>query len=299
MPAHVPKALLVDGLFVAASFTNRCGTRAYKTYVPALNEGRPRALVVMLHGWGQGADDFALGTRMNQVADELGFIVAYPEQTAEANAGRCWNWYEVANQQRDDGEPSLIAGITRDVIARHNVDPARVYVAGLSAGGAMAAIMGNTYPELYAAMGIHSGLAYAAASDLQSALAVMSGRRSAPEPEDSVAASPVVPTIVFHGDFDTTVHPRNAEQVLARSLPRNNGARMPAIAPPTVESGVERGRMYTRTTHADSSGNPAVEHWVVHGGGHAWSGGDAKGSFADSSGPDATRAMLRFFHRCA
>ena len=292
MPCDQPQAVIREGRFVAATYTNGCGTRTYKTYLPVLNEGRPRPLVVMLHACGQDADDFATGTRMNEVAGELGFIVAYPEQVADANPARCWNWYDAAHQRRDEGEPSLIAGITRDVMARHNVDPACVHVAGLSAGGAMAAIMGNTYPDLYAAMGIHSGIAYAAANDFSSALAVMSGQRATLEPEGGARTTPRVPTIVFHGDIDTTIHPRNGEQVLAQSLLRTKGA---TSAPPTVKSGVERGRMYTRTIYPGTSGHPAVEHWVVHGAGHAWSGGNAKGSFADPHGPDATRAMLEFF----
>ena len=289
MPRDQPQAVIREGRFIAATYANGCGSRAYKTYLPALNAGRPRPLVVMLHACGQDADDFATGTRMNEVAGELGFIVAYPEQLADANPARCWNWYDAAHQRRGEGEPSLIAGITRDVMANHNVDPACVHVAGLSAGGAMAAIMGNTYPDLYAAMGIHSGLAYAAANDFSSALAVMSGQRATLQPEGRAGTMPRVPTIVFHGDIDTTIHPRNGEQVLAQSLSSTSGATR------TVKSGVERGRMYTRTIYAGKSGHPAVEHWVVHGAGHAWSGGNAKGSFADPHGPDATRAMLEFF----
>jgi poly(hydroxyalkanoate) depolymerase family esterase len=234
----------------------------------------------MLHGCKQNPDDFAAGTRMNQLADELGFIVAYPEQAAAANVSRCWNWFQAADQRRDGGEPSLIAGITRDVIARYDADPRRVYVAGLSAGGAMAAIMGHTYPDLYAAIGVHSGLAYAAARDIPSALAAMRGRKHPPDPRCGESASQALPIIVFHGDVDTTVHPSNGEQVFTSK---------------TVENGEESGRKYTRTTQADGSGKPALEHWLVHGAGHAWSGGSLNGSFTDPRGPDASRAMLRFF----
>ena len=270
-------ASTLAGRFVLASYTNRSGTRAYKTYIPARDEGQPRPLVVMLHGCKQNPDDFAAGTRMNKLAEEIGFIVAYPEQPRAANASRCWNWFQAADQQRDDGEPSLIAGITRDVIARYNVDPRRVYVAGLSAGGAMAAIMGHTYPDLYAAVGIHSGLAYGAARDIPSALAAMRGQSLRSDPRCGESMPRAVPTIVFHGDVDTTVHPRNGEQVFTSQ---------------TVENGEESGRKYTRTV---SSGKPALEHWLVHGAGHAWSGGSVNGSYADPRGPDATRAMLRFF----
>jgi poly(hydroxyalkanoate) depolymerase family esterase len=268
------------GRFVRASHSNAAGTRAYKTYIPARDEGQPRPLVVMLHGCKQSPDDFAAGTRMNELADALGFIVAYPEQPRGANVSLCWNWFNTADQQRDGGEPSLIAGITRDVIANYGADPRRVYVAGLSAGGAMAAIMGHAYPELYAGIGIHSGLAHAAARDLPSALLAMRGWRT---PQDRASGGPAqrtVPTIVFHGDVDKTVHPRNGEQVFTSQ---------------TVESGEESGRKYTRTTQAGASGRPVLEHWLVHGAGHAWSGGSANGSFTDPRGPDATRAMLRFF----
>src|SRR5258708_12548870 len=168
--------------------------------MPGGGEGQAGPLVVMLHGCQQTPDDFAAGTRMNELADEMGFIVAYPEQGSGANVARCWNWCQPDNQQRDDGEPSLIAGITRAVIASYNVDPRRVYVAGLSAGGAMAAIMGQTYPDLYAAIGIHSGLPYAAANDLPSAFAAMRGPSSQPTP-------PTVPPISFHATRDPTLHP--------------------------------------------------------------------------------------------
>ena len=280
------------GRFVRARYTNRSGTRAYKTYLPARDEGQARPLVVMLHGCKQNPDDFAAGTRMNELADEMGFIVAYPEQACAANPSRCWNWFQAADQQRDDGEPSLIAGITRDVIARYNADPRRVYVAGLSAGGAMAAIMGHNYPDLYAAIGIHSGLAYAAARDIPSALAAMRGHRFRPDPACAESTFQAVPTIVFHGDLDTTVHSSNGAQVIAQATPTGDELVTAAFAPQSVEKGEERGRGYTRTV---SSGEPALEHWLVHGAGHAWSGGSANGSYTDPRGPDASRAMLRFF----
>jgi poly(hydroxyalkanoate) depolymerase family esterase len=283
------------GRFLLASYSNRSGTRTYKIYIPARGEGKPRPLVVMLHGCKQTPDDFAAGTRMNELAGEMGFLVAYPEQSSSANRSRCWNWFQAADQQRDRGEPSLIAGITREIIARYNVDARRVYVAGLSAGGAMAAIMGHAYPDLYAAVGIHSGLAYAAARDLPSALAAMRGLKSTLDPRYGASAFRTVPTIVFHGDLDTTVHSRNGEQVIVQASPTARDLVTPAFAPQTVEKGEENGRRYTRTTQADASGKPALEHWLVHGAGHAWSGGSPKGSYTDPRGPDATRAILKFF----
>jgi poly(hydroxyalkanoate) depolymerase family esterase len=261
------------GRFIKRSYANAAGTRAYKTYLPARYRGQSLPLVVMLHGCKQTPDDFAAGTRMNQLADEIGFIVVYPAQARTANFSRCWNWFSPRNQQRDEGEPSVIAGITRQVIARYNVDARRVYVAGLSAGGAMAAIMGATYPDLYAAVGIHSGLPYASARDTVSALAAMRGQRTA-----AAAPLPAVPTIVFHGDRDSTVHHRNGEYSIAEAE--------------LQETGQAGGRAYTRTVYR---GRSSLEHWLVHGADHAWSGGDATASYTDPSGPDATREMLRFF----
>jgi poly(hydroxyalkanoate) depolymerase family esterase len=280
-----PKRTARPSRWIRATYANSAGMRAYKAYIPPRDAGRKRPLVVMLHGCKQDPDDFAAGTRMNELADALGFIVAYPHQAARANGSRCWNWFRAQDQERGTGEPSLIAGITREVMAKYDADPARVYIAGLSAGGAMAAVMGCTYPELYAAVGVHSGLAYGAARDLPSAMAAMRGRPHELSPACGESPVAAVPTIVFHGDLDTTVHPGNGERVLAQIAP----------APRTVEKGEAGGRTYTRTVQADRSGRLAFEHWLVHGAGHAWSGGNPAGSFADAKGPDATRAMLRFF----
>src|SRR5258706_14413521 len=285
----------LTGRFVRASFTNRAGTRAYKTYIPARDGRRARPLVVMLHGCKQHADDFAAGTRMNELADEMGFFVVYPEQPAAANLSRCWNWFKAANQERDQGEPSLIAGISREVIARYNADPRRVYVAGLSAGGAMAAIMGHAYPDLYVAIGIHSGLPYAAARDFPSALAAMRGLNATLDPRYHASAFQTVPTIVFHGDLDTTVHARNGERVIAQASPTASGRAASAIALPTVEKGEASGRRYTRTTHADKSGKTPLEHWLVPRPGPARSGGSPKGSHTHPPRPPAPPAVIRFF----
>jgi poly(hydroxyalkanoate) depolymerase family esterase len=273
-PARTPRP--GDGRFVTDAYTNAAGTRTYKTYLPARPvEGLP--IVVMLHGCKQHPDDFAAGTRMNALADELGFVVVYPAQSSRANLSCCWNWFEPQHQRRDAGEPSLIAGITREVLARHRLDGTRVYVAGLSAGGAMAAIMAGTYPELYGAAGIHSGLAHASARDLPSAFAAMKHARRAGN-----GAPHAIPLIVFHGDRDTVVHPSNGEHGSTGILER-------------VEKGHANGRSYTRTLHLDAEGETVLEHWLVHGAGHAWSGGSPSGSFADPQGPDASREMLRFF----
>ena len=258
------------GRFVRRIFVNHAGTRFYKLYIPSNYRGQSLPLVVMLHGCKQSADDFAAGTRMNALAEERGFLAAYPAQAWRANVDRCWNWFRERHQARDAGEPALIAGITRQVIARYNVDPARVYIAGLSAGGSMAAVMAATYPELYAGIGIHSGLPYASARGAASALAAMRYKRLG-----TPAAPPAVPTIVFHGDADSVVHPSNGEYAIGDGAVR--------------ESGEAGGRSYTRTR---ASG---FEHWLVHGAGHAWSGGDGSAPYADARGPDASREMLRFF----
>jgi poly(hydroxyalkanoate) depolymerase family esterase len=272
------------GNFSSGSFTNEAGTRDYKLYVPSTLTDAPAPLVVMLHGCTQNPDDFAHGTQLNALAEELGCLVVYPAQSQAANPSRCWNWFSETDQQRDRGEPSIIAGITRDVMARHPVDARQVFVAGLSAGGAMATIMGTLYPDLYAAVGVHSGLPFAAARDLPSALAAMKGdfRRSQ-------APGRTVPIIVFHGDRDTTVHPANGDELVAQV--RARGARRTAVEPGQVPNG----HAYTRTMHHHDDGSVHAEHWVIHGAGHAWSGGSARGSYTDGKGPDASREMMRFF----
>jgi poly(hydroxyalkanoate) depolymerase family esterase len=271
--------------FLSATFSNSAGTRPYKLYVPSRYEGQPVPLLVMLHGCTQSPDDFAAGTRMNAAAEEHSCLVVYPAQTSAANLSKCWNWFSVSDQQRDQGEPSLIAGITREVMEQYSVDLRRVYVAGLSAGGAAAAIMGDAYPDLYAAIGVHSGLACGAASDLPSAFAAMrrGGHRSGTSQRRRV-----VPAIVFHGDRDTTVHPCNGDEIVAQST----------LAMP-LDTRVEKGRAshghtYTRSLHADKGGETLLEQWLVHGARHAWSGSPA-GSYTDPRGPDATKEMLRFF----
>ena len=295
----------VTGRFVSGSYTNGAGTRSYKLYVPSGatgNAGRPLPLVVMLHGCTQNPDDFAAGTGMNALAESGNFFVVYPEQAGNANMQRCWNWFQPGDQQRGRGEPSIIAGITREILGTHPVDPQRVYVAGMSAGGAMAAIMAATYPDLYAAAGVHSGLAYGAASDLPSAFRAMkqgasdavSGPLATPNSAGARDMTRPVPTIVFHGDRDITVHQRNGEQVLRQWSEADTAS---AAGRATVRRGQVSGggREYTRSVYLDANGNQAAERWIVHGAGHAWSGGDPRGSYTDPQGPDASAEMIRFF----
>jgi poly(hydroxyalkanoate) depolymerase family esterase len=279
-PADRAFASADDG-FISGIHHERAGKRAYKLYVPPGHRGRRMPLVVMLHGCTQGPDDFAAGTRMNDAARDQGFLVLYPAQDQHANASRCWNWFKHNHQERGRGEPHLIAGMTRHVIERYGVDAERVYVAGLSAGGAMAAILGEAYPDLFAAVGVHSGLPAKSAADLPGALKAM--KEGAPA--GGTRAGP--PTIVFHGDRDTTVHPVNGERIAA--------SRHGHATPESETALSANGRRYTRVSYRDGSGRVVTEHWVVHGGAHAWSGGDPRGSYTDAKGPDATTEMLRFF----
>lgn len=279
-----------EGQFIAKSFSSEAGRRLYKLYIPSRHGDEPRPLIVMLHGCTQSADDFAAGTRMNFAAEEHACFVIYPEQPAAANASKCWNWFKRSDQQRGRGEPALIAGITRQVMRDHRIDARRIYIAGLSAGGAAAAIMGEAYHDLYAAVGVHSGLACGAARDLPSAFAAMRG--DGPLRASMSRAHPgerALPTIVFHGDRDTTVHPRNGEEVIARA---GAGGRLDATAERRTTSS---GQRYTRSIQRDADGRSVLEQWEIHGGGHAWSGGNPAGSFTDPAGPDATQEMLRFF----
>ena len=287
-----PAVRLPDGArFEERIYTNKAGWRAYKLYVPSGYIGQELPLVVMLHGCTQSPDDFAAGTRMNEIAEEQTFLVAYPAQTQSANVSKCWNWFSAVDQQRDQGEPALIAGITRQIMRDFAVDANRVYIAGLSAGGAAAAIMGATYPDLYRAIGVHSGLACGAASDLPSAFVAMrqGGSRSGATSHRFDGPRGGVPTIVFHGDRDTTVNPINGDQVIAQS-------KASADLRITVSHGEAPGGIsYTRTVQIDDNGRPMLEQWVLHGAGHAWSGGSTSGSYTEPRGPNASREMMRFF----
>ena len=282
------------GRFIEAIYTNPAGSRTYKLYIPSRYQGQAVPLVVMLHGGTQTPDDFAAGTRMNVIAEEETYLVVYPAQPSHANPAKCWNWFRPNDQRRDRGEPSLIAGITRQVMNDYSVDPRRVYVGGLSAGAAAAAVMGATYPDLYAAIGVHSGLPCGAADDLISAFAAMrhgGSRNSSASGETSSVLEdrPPVPTIVFHGDRDTIVHPRNADHVITRSMRTTNWQKK-------VHRGqVPGGHAYTCTIHTDANGQAILEQWCIHGAGHAWSGGSPAGSYTDPRGPDAAKEMLRFF----
>ena len=300
-PMNRPQA---RGSFDTHRFSNRAGTRAYKLYVPARIGDAP-PLLLMLHGCTQSADDFAAGTRMNQLAEEHGFLVAYPEQDISANPNKCWSWFNQSDQVRESGEPSLIAGIARAVAERQGSDSRRIFVAGLSAGAAMAVILGEAYPELFAGVGAHSGLPYGCAHDIASAMAAMkAGRSGLAGIRNPLGSAPVlrrklaraVPTIVFHGDRDHTVQYANGAEIAQQAANMHAAEVGHAAMRINTESGMATGgRRYSKVVHVDAKGQPYIEAWTVHGAGHAWSGGCASGSFTDGSGPDASAEMARFF----
>jgi poly(hydroxyalkanoate) depolymerase family esterase len=286
--AEVPEAQAPttdESSFADGRFTGPHGTREYKLFVPGAHPGT-RPLVVMLHGCSQSPSDFAAGTGMNTLAETHGFYVLYPGQTSRANGQRCWNWFQPGEQDRETGETGIIAGMTRAVVAAHRINPRHVFIAGLSAGGAAAANIAHAYPELFAAVGIHSGLAAGCARDVSAALTVM---RLGPVAEaDCVAPVTPMPTIVVHGESDGTVNPLNGEQALAQ-------AGIAGLTPEVIEDVSPGGLPYIRTRYADATGHVRAEGWMVRGLGHAWSGGTLAGSYTDPRGPDASRAMLNFF----
>ncbi|VXC92760.1 extracellular catalytic domain type 1 short-chain-length polyhydroxyalkanoate depolymerase [Sphingomonas sp. 8AM] len=275
------------GCFEERVHDGPAGRLAYMLYRPQTSSpGMP--LVIMLHGCTQSPEDFAAGTGMNRLAEELGFLVAYPRQTQAANQQRCWNWFRAGDQVRGRGEPALIAGVTQDVIRMEDADATRVYVAGLSAGGAAAAIMADTYPDLFAAAGVHSGLPAGAARNLPGALSAM--KQGAAFKDRRKIAARFVPLITFHGDRDGTVNEANACDLVAAAT-----AAAGVSIKVETETGVAGGRSFARALSRNADGRVLIEQWTVAGAGHAWSGGDTAGSYADAAGPNASREMLRFF----
>ena len=291
--------------FLDSSFTGAAGTRSFKLFTPAGFEGRPLPLVVMLHGCTQDPDDFAAGTGINELARADGFFVLYPAQAARSNAHKCWNWFSPADQQRGAGAPALLAGMVRHVLQTHPIDPDRVYVAGLSAGGAMAAILASEYPDVFAAAGVHSGLPAGAAHDVASAFSAMkagpaggAARRpvaARDAPADGRPRRPSAPVIVFHGDADSTVTAANGDAVIAAALEGTPEAVAQRVDSTQARGGRGVRRTVWRESNAGANTPSIAEQWVVLGAPHAWSGGAATGSYTDPKGPDASREMVRFF----
>lgn len=270
--------------FLSRTYSSAHGARDYLVYIPSGRSGQTLPLVVMLHGCGQTAEDFAAGTGMNLLAEELGFLVAYPEQTTGFSLNRCWNWYRPGDQVRGKGEPAIINGLTRDIVRNFPVDRKRVFIAGLSAGGAMAAIVAKAYPALFKAAGVHSGLPVGAAGDLSSAMAAM---RTGGKGQNT---GQPVPTIAFHGTADRTVHPDNGRAVADQAIRGLRDLRLERRGGKYAGGRVARIQTYRR------GGGPSIcEYWEIDEGGHAWAGGQSAGSFTDSEGPNASKEMIRFF----
>ncbi|WP_424968905.1 alpha/beta hydrolase family esterase [Dinoroseobacter sp. S375] len=283
-----PVTLPEGASFADETYSCAEGSRRYRLYVPASASDDARGVIMMLHGCTQTPEDFAIGTGMNELADRHGFVVVYPAQSRGDNAQSCWNWFSRGDQRRGRGEPAILAGLAQEICAAHDVDRSACFVAGLSAGAAMAVILGEAYPDVFAAVGAHSGLPVGAAKDVPSAFAAMSGQAlDAPDP---VPTQTPARTIVFHGSADTTVNPSNGAAIARRARE--------ALSPDSLgrsETGTAQGRCYTRDQCHDTAGRTLVEHWTVAGQSHAWSGGRPGGSYVDSQGPDASAEMVRFF----
>jgi poly(hydroxyalkanoate) depolymerase family esterase len=290
------------------------GRRAVFVYTPPdLDRGVAAPLVVALHGCTQSAATFAAGSLWNRAADRHGFVVAYPEQRREDNPQCCWNWFTSGHQARGGGEPASIAAGTRALVAdgaRRTIDATRVFVAGMSAGGAMAAVMAATHPDLYGAVAIHSGLAYGAARTLPAATSAMRTGTADPAALGRAAFAAMgaharpVPALVIHGTADQVVCPVNGEQAARQWLEANRLAAgqgaSDGTAPPAAtvhEPRTAGARAAVRRRWTDESGRALVEHLAVEGLGHAWSGGAPGGSYTDPRGPSATEAIWEFFAR--
>jgi poly(hydroxyalkanoate) depolymerase family esterase len=279
------------GKYLEETFRLGPAARTYKVHVPRGRRRQSMPLIVMLHGCTQDPDDFAAGTRMNALSDKHSCVVVYPAQPASANLAKCWNWFSPGDQRRDHGEPAMIAGITREVMQAYRIDERQVFIGGFSAGASMSIIMAATYPELYAAIGAHSGLPYLSATNMLSAFAAMRNGAALTQSLGTVG----IPIIAFHGEDDHTVNPCNGQQVIFQwRASRQQSEHAGSCA---EETGEADGRTYVRTRYLDSEHSLFAEHWVIKKLGHAWSGGSQQGSYTDPNGPDASEEMLRFFLR--
>lgn len=288
-PSVEPNLPGADGAqFRSGEFSCSSGARTFRTFVPSTATAGVTGIVVMLHGCSQTPDDFAAGTGMNALAEKHGFVVIYPQQLRGDNSQSCWNWFSRGDQQRGHGEPAVIAGLTQDATAEFGVSKDETFVAGLSAGAAMAVIMGQAYPDVFSGVGAHSGLPVGAATDVMSAFSAMAGNAQHAETSMTGAAAPN--TIVFHGTDDSTVHPSNGEKIVQQALDSMSDQTLE-----TDERGSAFGRSFNRRTIAAADGATTLEHWVIDGLGHAWSGGQPNGTYTDAQGPNASAEMIRFF----
>jgi poly(hydroxyalkanoate) depolymerase family esterase len=276
--------------YIHRKHRSAAGSRGYKLYVPASGLNRPVGLILMLHGCGQTPDDFAVGTRMNALAERHALVIAYPEQTSRHNAASCWNWFKPAHQSRDAGEPAILAALTRKLMREFGLGRDAVFVAGLSAGGSMAAILADVYPDVFSAVGLHSGLARGSARNAVSAMTAMrkGGKVQAATAPALDGNGQRVRRIIFQGDADSTVHPSNAATLVAAALESD-------AVPIRTANRTFRERGYARSGYAAPDGTVMIELWMIEGAGHAWSGGRKAGSYTDSKGPDASAQMVRFF----
>ncbi len=309
--------LLAGSLIVWPATTNAAGEvisgsyggKTYNLYIPSQYEqSQTYPLYVMLHGCTQDATQFATGTKMNALAEEKGFLVLYPEQSSSANSSKCWNWFETSHQSRGSGEPSVIAGMVQSVKSNYAIVDDQVFVAGLSAGGAMSVIMGATYPDIFKGVGVGSGLEYKAATSVMGAYTAMSSGGPNPVQQGRLAyqamgnRAEVLPVIVFHGTSDYTVNSINGNQVISQWAVTND------LAATGSEDGwiddqpdytenlqVPSGKSYTVSDYASQDGHVWMKKVFVQNMGHAWSGGSSQGSYTDPSGPDASLMMWEFF----
>ena len=296
---HTPSEPTIpeNAAFLQRTLTSSQGSHDYRLYIPAnyaqaVAQGLTVPLIMMLHGCTQSPEDFAVGTRMNELAEAHQCLIVYPSQPASANPNRCWNWFQPTHQQQGQGEPAWLAALTQDIINTYAVDASKVYIAGLSAGAAMAVIMAETYPERYAAVGVHSGLAYRSATDLSSAMQAMHTGGSAHINEDTNRT--FVPMIVFHGDQDHTVSIRNGEQLFEQAKQRLQAQKSSLSTQQHKPVSAQHCRS-TQLQICDDKGVSQLEYWKIHGAGHSWAGGSSAGSYTDPKGPDASTEMLRFF----
>lgn len=300
------------GTWMNGTAKSSAGAIDYKLWVPTLyRKDKPAPLVLMLHGCMQNAEELAALSGMNELADKENFLVVYPQQTASANPLRCWNWFDPKNQERDVGEPSLIAAAVRDVRVSHSVDAKRIYVVGISAGGAMAAVMATAYSESFAAIGVIAGPEYKAATSVEGGLAAMKVGGPDPNQQGLAAYQAIqkgattkkrVPLINFQGSKDPYVNPVNSDQLIAQWAQTNDllddgkdNDSVTAKSSTETKGAVPNGYSYTKYSYRDTKGRLLMERWIVEGLGHAWPGSTATNRFADAKGPDATAEIWRFF----